>query len=189
MLKFKTFKGNDIEIDTKKKKIYGGGGKEFTYDIVRVQKGLVCFGVGNNQAIALDKTSSEKWLKMEKEEQLARWKASAEATKARRAKVSGLEELEIAYRESNEAYHSRRRAIESGVSVFRATKDWDKIIDELCKKYPRAAVWHKADAYTSASNYAKSAAGEKAKKIIENGGSLKDAEAILKNWTDDVYID
>ena len=25
MLKFKTFKGNDIEIDTKKKKIYGGG--------------------------------------------------------------------------------------------------------------------------------------------------------------------
>ena len=160
---------------TKKKIIYGGG-KEFAYDIVRVQKGLVCFGIGNNQAIALDKASSEKWLKMEKEE-------------TARAKVPGLEELEIAYRESNEAYHSRRRAIESGVSVFRATKDWDKIIDDLCKKYPRAAVWHKADAYTSASNYAKSAAGAKAKKIIEDGGSLKDAEAVLKNWTDNVYID
>ena len=51
MLKFKTFKGNDVEIDTKKKIIYGGG-KEFAYDIVRVQKGLVCFGISNNQAIA-----------------------------------------------------------------------------------------------------------------------------------------
>ena len=188
MLKFKTFKGNDVEIDTKKKKIYGGG-KEFSYNIVRVQKGLVCFGIGNNQAIALDKAGSNKWLEMEKEEQLARWKAAAEVTKARRAKVPGLKELEIAYRESNEAYHSRRRAIESGVSVFRAAKDWDKIIDELCKKYPRAAVWHKADAYESASNYAKSAAGTKAKKIIEDGGSLKDAEAVLRNWTNDVYID
>jgi hypothetical protein len=43
MLKFKTFKGNNVEIDTKKKKIYGDG-KEFAYDIVRIQKGLVCSG-------------------------------------------------------------------------------------------------------------------------------------------------
>jgi len=53
---------------------------------------------------------------------------------------------------------------------------------ELAVKYPRAALYIKAENYSLASHYAKSAAGDKAMRLLEKGGNLKEAEEILNNW-------
>ncbi|TYB18845.1 hypothetical protein FXB85_11145 [Aggregatibacter actinomycetemcomitans] len=55
-------------------------------------------------------------------------------------------------------------------------------IDELCAKYPRAAMYLKADSYSNAENYDKASAGDKAKKLLNEGGSIEDAQKILDNW-------
>lgn len=62
-------------------------------------------------------------------------------------------------------------------------------VEELKAEYPRAALYAKADAYSEAAHYAKSAAGNKAKKLLEEGGSKEEAKAILASWNKDVYID
>lgn len=53
---------------------------------------------------------------------------------------------------------------------------------ELARKYPRAYVYLKADGYTLSNNVDKYSAGEKAMELIKSGGSISDAEDILKNW-------
>ncbi|WP_249849254.1 hypothetical protein [Aggregatibacter actinomycetemcomitans] len=55
-------------------------------------------------------------------------------------------------------------------------------IDELSAKYPRAAMYLKADSYSTAENYDKASAGDKAKKLLDEGGSIEDAQKILGNW-------
>lgn len=62
-------------------------------------------------------------------------------------------------------------------------------IEAIRSQYPRAALYAKADGYHDASHYAKSSAGKKAKELLENGGSLSDAEEILNSWHKDSYID
>lgn len=61
--------------------------------------------------------------------------------------------------------------------------------DELSKQYPRAALYIKADAYSAASHDQKSAAGNKAKRILSSGGSEAEARDVLNNWLGDTYID
>lgn len=61
--------------------------------------------------------------------------------------------------------------------------------ESLKAKYPRAALYVKADAYSDADHYAKSDAGKKAKNLLESGGSEADAENILTNWSKDTYLD
>lgn len=53
---------------------------------------------------------------------------------------------------------------------------------DVAAKYPRAAIYIKAENYSLSEHYAKSTAGDKAMKLIEDGGSLADAEQILNNW-------
>lgn len=55
-------------------------------------------------------------------------------------------------------------------------------LEDLKRKYPRAALYLKADSYSEASHYAKSGAGNKAKKLLEDGGSEDEAHKILNNW-------
>lgn len=61
--------------------------------------------------------------------------------------------------------------------------------DELSKQYPRAALYIKADAYSAASHDQKSAAGDKAKRILRSGGSEAYARDVLDNWLGDTFID
>ncbi|MBL1293052.1 MAG: hypothetical protein COB61_004185 [Thiotrichales bacterium] len=55
-------------------------------------------------------------------------------------------------------------------------------VDALSRQYPVAALYIKADAYTDAGHHLKSAAGDKAKKMLVEGCDLAVAEAVLDNW-------
>ena len=55
-------------------------------------------------------------------------------------------------------------------------------VGELQKKYPRAAAYLRAESYRYAANDAKSEAGHKAMALLENSGSIEEAEQILENW-------
>ncbi|KYK95149.1 hypothetical protein [Aggregatibacter actinomycetemcomitans] len=99
------------------------------------------------------------------------------------AKYPGITELQKAY--SDHAYYQEQfqRAMEDeyndGVNMPRRPTS---NIDELCAKYPRAAMYLKADSYSNAENYDKASAGDKAKKLLNEGGSIEDAQKILDNW-------
>ncbi len=54
--------------------------------------------------------------------------------------------------------------------------------DELEREFPRAAVYLRAQEYAHAGNQHKRAAGNDALELIESGGNLDEAEAILNNW-------
>lgn len=59
-------------------------------------------------------------------------------------------------------------------------------VGELQKKYPRAAAYLRAESYSYAAHDAKSEAGRKAMALLENSGSIEEAEQILKNWLPEV---
>lgn len=61
--------------------------------------------------------------------------------------------------------------------------------DDLSAQYPRAALYIKAESFTGAANDRKAAAGEKAKALLEVGGSEEEVNSILNNWLGDTYID
>ena len=55
---------------------------------------------------------------------------------------------------------------------------------ELCEKYPKAAAMLQAEAYSRASNVAKSAAGRKARERIIDGEDYKTVIAEMEEeWT------
>jgi len=55
-------------------------------------------------------------------------------------------------------------------------------LSELCKEYPTAALYLKAESYSFASHSSKASAGDKAKKLLASGGGITEAESILDNW-------
>lgn len=102
---------------------------------------------------------------------------------AREEAVPGLRQLQKAQMDE-EIYQEQFNAMmedeqNDGVNPPSAPKI---SFDELAKKYPRAAVYVRAEGYKCASHYAKSAAGEKAMKLLKQGGEIKEAEFILENW-------
>jgi len=54
--------------------------------------------------------------------------------------------------------------------------------DEIRAKYPKASIYVKAESYTYASDYRKSAAGKEAMTVLEDGGTIEAATEILENW-------
>lgn len=122
-------------------------------------------------------------------------KASHEAMKARAVeqckiheeemerKYPGITELKKAYSEHYYYQEQFQRAMEDeyndGVNMPRRPTS---NIDDLCAKYPRAAMYLKADSYSCAENYNKANAGDRAKALLDRGGSIEDAQKILDNW-------
>ena len=53
---------------------------------------------------------------------------------------------------------------------------------ELAAKHPRAAAYLRAEGYANAAHDQKAAAGKRAMELLAAGGSVEDADAILKNW-------
>ncbi|KYK81791.1 PTS mannose transporter subunit IIAB [Aggregatibacter actinomycetemcomitans serotype e str. SC936] len=99
------------------------------------------------------------------------------------AKYPGIKELQKAYNEHAYYQEQFQKAMDNeyndGVNMPHFPKS---NIYELCVKYPRAAMYLKADSYSNAENYDKARAGDKAKKLLDDGGSVEDAQKILDNW-------
>lgn len=101
--------------------------------------------------------------------------------------IPGLAELRDAIEDLNSWNREYSENIHSGASGvgLRAKPQYD--LEAMRKKYPRAAAYLKAAEMASAANYAKAAAGKKARERIINGEdceqALSDAE---KEWNDHV---
>ena len=87
---------------------------------------------------------------------------------AQAEKIEGVDEIAAAKMDYEIAADKFRIAIERGATMIPQAPNTDKI-DSLKAQFPRAAAWHKADAYAQACNYAKAAAGRNARTRIENG--------------------
>jgi len=95
-----------------------------------------------------------------------------------RDKIEGLKILEDAFRELKTYRYNFEKGIESGRIPQKPETD----IEEIMVKYPRAAMYNKAQGYAWGSDYRKKAAGKKAMELIVNGGEIKEAEEILNSW-------
>ena len=145
-------------------------------------------------AVILDKESTLKLREFSKLRHEAMIKEGRERRLAEKKKlaetVPGLEELEATYNAEARYRAKFADAMEDeyndGVSMPEVPQADIKALEA---KYPRAALYIKADDYCSAENHAKASAGEKAKAVLVEGGSLEDAAALLDNWTKDVVID
>ena len=112
---------------------------------------------------------------------LSEQKVSEErARKEREEKISaipGLKELEAAIKEHEDYKSAFYRMMDDEYNDGANPPAMPKSnIDDLSSKYPRAAAYIKAVAYSYASHYAKSAAGRKAVERIING---EDHEKVL----------
>jgi len=125
--------------------------------------------------------------------QITRWQADWKAYQDYKAaefarNVPGLDELEkaqdAAYKEQARYDAAFEHMMESGDSISPKALDetLEKIASALAIQYPRAAMYLRANSYTYASNHHKYGAGKRAMELIANGGSLEEAEKILKNW-------
>lgn len=103
-------------------------------------------------------------------------KAAEEDRRKKIAAIEGLDEL-VAARNAEEEYHNEinRRMENEALSSFAPARPTVSS-KELVAKYPRAAAYIKAEAWTYASHYVKAAAGKKALERIING---EDHEQVL----------
>lgn len=113
-------------------------------------------------------------------------KASIKAKMA--TNLPGLEELRVVCDKNESAYAWNTKRFDDEMTSSLAPR---RLIDtaELRAKYPRAAAYLKAEGYSLAANDRKATAGHEAMALLVNGGAIEDAEQILKNWLDGVYVD
>ena len=113
-------------------------------------------------------------------------KARKEAAELRRKKIdsipglkesrAAMDDLKSWHREFNASFD------DCGGLGVRAKPRYD--FDKLCETYPQAAAYLKAEKYADASNYAKSAAGEKALEAIINGADPAETIATMESeWS------
>ena len=104
------------------------------------------------------------------------------------ANVPGLDELraaqEAAYNEQARHDAEMEHMFATGDSILPKpiNESLHEHAQQLAGQYPRAAMYLRAEDYTFASNFRKAGAGEDAMTLIARGGSIEDAEKILKNW-------
>ncbi len=97
--------------------------------------------------------------------------------------IAGLSELRSAIDKIAAYDEAYNRAWESGDDRYPIVPDID--LDSLKAKYPRAAAYLKAEVWSCASHYVKSAAGDKARKRILAGEDyVKVIADMEKEWDD-----
>lgn len=123
------------------------------------------------------------------EEKAERDAARAEADRiraereARRDAIPGIKEIEEARSAWDKYHYIYDKVIADGEGRM-PTKPAVSTT-ELCEKYPKAAAMLQAEAYSSASNVAKSSAGRKARERIIDGEDYTQVIADMeKEWTD-----
>lgn len=104
---------------------------------------------------------------------------AAEERKAKIAAIEGLEEIRDA-RADLAAWHEEFNASFNDVGGLGVRPKPEYDFDALNAQYPRAAAYLAAEAFEYAANYAKSAAGKKAKERIINGEDYKQAIADME---------
>lgn len=113
-------------------------------------------------------------------------KERKEAAELRRKKIEAIPGLKEIRAAMDDLKSWRREFDDSfrdcgGLGV-RAKPMYD--FDKLCETYPQAAAFLKAQKYADASNYAKSAAGEKALEAIINGADPAETIAAMEaEWS------
>lgn len=154
--------------------------KNRSYDAITFTqpiKGVAIFDEKSCDKLIAFRKSSHEARKARAVEQRRTYEAEMEA------KYPGITELKKAYSEHYYYQEQFQRAMEDeyndGVNM---PKRPSSNIDELCTKYPRAAIYLKADSYSCAENYHKANAGDKAKALLDKGGSIEEAQEILNNW-------
>ena len=127
---------------------------------------------------------------LKKEKQAEEDAQKARERQAKIESIEGLKELEAA----NEALLNYReafnRAMESGDGILPSKPSvTPEDIEALCKQYPRAAAYRKAEAGSLSANYAKASAYKKALEKIINGEdcekALADADAEWSAYCDE----
>ena len=102
----------------------------------------------------------------------------------------GVEELkaakDAAYNEELRYDYEFERMMDTGDSISPEPidKSLEVKVNNLVAKYPRAAVYLQAEDYMLTKNNNKHSAGKEALELIENGGSIAEAEEILESWGD-----
>jgi hypothetical protein len=100
---------------------------------------------------------------------------------SKESQIEGLEELRAA-QGAEHTYQKKFRHMMEQEDVRAPSKPLLSF-PELAKKYPRAEVYLRAEAFEDATNDQRSAAGTEAKLCILNGGSAQKAEEILDSWS------
>jgi len=93
----------------------------------------------------------------------------AEAEAKLKANVPGLDELRAAYEQAEQEYEAFARMMDDEQNDGARPPKPAANPAELAAKYPVAAAYLKAEAWSMASHYAKAAAGRKAMERIANG--------------------
>lgn len=108
--------------------------------------------------------------------------AEAAMAQVEACKIEGIDEIGSAALAYEIALDNYRTAIARGIHIP-AAPTRDKI-EALKAQFPRAAAWHKADAYAHSYNVSKAAAGRNARTRIENGEDYQTVIAEMDNeWT------
>lgn len=175
----KTLKGNALIVDIASRTLTIAQGT-FTYH------GPYMFGYEGKQVGALEITMDGKKVSVAITPDL-RNQISREQMRAEDARLEqlfpGLTLLKAAYQSESAYSEAFNRMMEDEQNDgVRPPKAPAIDIDKLAAQYPRAALYLKADGYTMSANDKRSAAGDKAIRVLKSGGSIADAEAILKNW-------
>lgn len=109
-------------------------------------------------------------------------KKAAAAHKQKIDSIPGLKEIRAA-REDMEKWHQEFNASFDDVGGLGVRKKPEYDFTAMCEKYPVANAYLTAEAYAGSSNYAKSAAGEKALDAIINGADPAETiEAMEAEW-------
>ena len=141
----------------------------------------------DKKAVEFVKANKVEIIKYIKEEKEAKERAKAERA-AKIAAIEGLEEIRNARADMENWHYEFKKSFEDvGGMGVRPKPEYD--FDALAKKYPRAIAYLKAEAYGNAANYAKAAAGRKAKERIINGEDentvITEMEAEWKAYCDE----
>lgn len=141
---------------------------------------LACanFIAKNADAVAFVKSHKAEIIAHIKNEEDAKRRA-VEERMAKIAAIEGLEEIRNA-RADLAAWHDEFNASFNDVGGLGVRPKPEYDFDALNAQYPRAAAYLAAEAFEYAANYAKSAAGKKAKERIINGEDYKQAIADME---------
>lgn len=130
--------------------------------------------------ILLNKEQGDRALAEIRASQRARW--DAQEAKINQA-VPGIDILRAAYNADEDYRQSFEKMMEDeNNDGARPPSRPATNSADLAKKYPRAAAYLKAEAYSGAAHDCKASAGRKAMELLASGGSIEDAEKILANW-------
>lgn len=118
------------------------------------------------------------------EEWKIKWQEESEREEARKYEnFPGLRELEDAREdEERHTWEFDRMMDDENNDGARPPKPVKVPYQDLADRYPRAALYLRAESYSLAAHSQKVFAGQRAMKVLEENGSMDDAQAEMDKW-------